>query len=156
MRLCWPKGFQSELSYAFMASNPNHRTEESDNSSSLEDLYSINVVPSELFFKFRKEIQGFRLGLNLEVGVGHNFHTNATGWKWKLSTSLGGDGISQIRNKTSVSLFPGFDVRIGWRAEYIFPQIQGAVGTGEPMLDMDFGRLRASIDRVETILTHAS
>ncbi|KAL0927146.1 hypothetical protein M5K25_001306 [Dendrobium thyrsiflorum] len=205
MRLCWPKAFRA--SFAFMASNPNNRTEESNNSSSLEDLYSINVVPSELFFKFRKEIQGFRLGLNLEffnfevnefetklvlkplahdrrwkfifepihgdirllskkipiakylnlqVGVGHNFHTNATGWKWKLSTSLGGDGISQIRNKTSVSLFPGFDVRIGWRAEYIFPQIEGAVGTGEPMLDMDFGRLRASIDRVETILTHAS
>lgn len=50
-----------------MASNPNHRNEESNDSSSLEDLYSINVVPSELFFKFRKEIHGFRLGLNLEV-----------------------------------------------------------------------------------------
>ncbi|XP_020573616.1 uncharacterized protein LOC110020015 [Phalaenopsis equestris] len=190
-----------------MASNPNHPTGQSNDSTSLEDLYTINVVPSELFFKFRKEISGFRLGLNLEffnfevnefetklvlkplahdrrwkfiiepihgdirllskkipiakylnlqVGIGHNFHTNGTGWKWKLSTCLGGDGMSQIRNKTSVGLFPGFDVRIGWRAEYILPQIQGAVGTGEPMLDMDFGRLRASIDRVETILTHKS
>ncbi|KAK8947538.1 hypothetical protein KSP40_PGU005315 [Platanthera guangdongensis] len=126
----------------------------------LEDHYSINVMPSELFFKFRKEIRGFRVGLNLEplaqdrrwkfiyepihgdirvlskklpiakylnlqVGIGHNFRTNATGWKWKLSTCLGGDGVSQIRNKTFVNLFPGFDVRIGWRAEYIFPQIQG-------------------------------
>ncbi|KAG0476539.1 hypothetical protein HPP92_013380 [Vanilla planifolia] len=94
--------------------------------------------------------------LNLQVGIGHNFHTNSTGWKWKLSTCLGGDGFSQIRNKSTINLFPGFDVRIAWRAEYILPQIQGAVGTGEPLLDMDFGRLRASLDRVETILTHAS
>ncbi|KAK8934607.1 hypothetical protein KSP39_PZI014623 [Platanthera zijinensis] len=181
--------------------------EETNSVSILEDHYSINVFPSELFFKFRKEIRGFRIGLNLEffnfdgndyetklvlkplaqdrrwkfiyepihgdirvlskklpiakylnlqVGIGHNFHTNATGWKWKLSTCLGGDGVSQIRNKTFVNLFPGFDVRIGWRAEYIFPQIQGAIGTGEPMLDMDYGRLRASIDRVETILTLSS
>ncbi|KAG0476567.1 hypothetical protein HPP92_013408 [Vanilla planifolia] len=68
------------------------------------------------------------------------------GWRWLFPN----------RNKSTINLFPGFDVRIAWRAEYILPQIQGAVGTGEPLLDMDFGRLRASLDRVETILTHAS
>ncbi|MQL73659.1 hypothetical protein Taro_006008 [Colocasia esculenta] len=174
---------------------------------SLEDLYHINVVPSELFLKFRKEAQGFRLGLNLEfynfqgnefeaklvlkpmapdrrwkfvyepihgdirvlskkipitkylnlqVGVGHNYHLNAIGWKWKLSTCLGGDGVSQIRNKTSIGLFPGFDLRIGWKAEYILPEIHGSVGTGEPIFNMSYGRLHASIDRVEAILTHES
>lgn len=175
-----------------------------ESSSSLEDLYNINVIPSELFFKFRKEIEGFRLGLNLEffnlqsneykaklvmkplsperrwkflyepihgdirllskkipitkylnlqVGIGHSFLHNATGWKWKLSTCLGGDGVSQIRNKTSIGLFPGFDLRIGWKAEYVLPEIHGAVGTGEPVFDMDYGRLQASIDRVEAIIT---
>lgn len=36
---------------------------------SWEELYSINLIPSELFFKFRKEQQGLRVGLNLEVYI---------------------------------------------------------------------------------------
>lgn len=31
-----------------------------------DELYKINLVPSELVLKLRKEIQGFRVGLNLE------------------------------------------------------------------------------------------
>ncbi|KAI4335212.1 hypothetical protein L6164_013881 [Bauhinia variegata] len=175
-------------------------------------------MPSELFLKFRKEIQGFRVGLNMElynapcndyeakivlkpltpewkwkfiyepfhqdvrllskkipitkflnlqvilatqtdenmqVGVGHNFQLHATGWKWKLTTCLGGDGISRIRNKTSVGLFPGFDLRFGWRADYVLPELTGALGTGEPLFNMQSGRLQASLDRVEAILTHS-
>lgn len=34
---------------------------------SWEELYNIDLMPSELFLKFRKEIQGIRVGLNLEV-----------------------------------------------------------------------------------------
>lgn len=34
---------------------------------SWDELYNINLIPSELFLKFRKEIQGFRVGVNLEV-----------------------------------------------------------------------------------------
>ncbi|ERN11267.1 hypothetical protein AMTRI_Chr04g242870 [Amborella trichopoda] len=94
--------------------------------------------------------------LNLQVGIGHSFHFHTTGWKWKLSTCLGGDGISQIRNKSSVSIFPGFDVRIGWKAEYILPEIHGSVGTGESVINMNYGRLHASLDRVEAILTHST
>ncbi|XXG81685.1 hypothetical protein AAC387_Pa09g2260 [Persea americana] len=178
-----------------------------DESPSFDELYNINLFPSELFLKFRNEIQGLRVGVNLEfynspgndyhaklvlkplapdrrwkfmyepvrgdirllskkialtkylnlqVGIGHNFHLNATGWKWKLSTCLGGDGISQIRNKTSIGVFPGFDLRIGWRAEYILPEIHGAVGTGEPIFNMNYGSLRASLDRVEAIVTHTT
>jgi hypothetical protein len=33
----------------------------------LDELYQINVVPAELHFKFRKELQGLRVGLNFEV-----------------------------------------------------------------------------------------
>ncbi|XP_020083370.1 uncharacterized protein LOC109706790 isoform X2 [Ananas comosus] len=130
--------------------------DEPNEPASIDELFNINFVPSELFFKFRKEIEGLRVGVNFEVGIGHSFQMNATGWKWKLSTSFGGDGVSQIRNKTSIGLFPGFDLRIGWRAEYVLPEIHGAVGTGEPVFNMTYGRLHASIDRVETILTHAS
>lgn len=173
---------------------------------SWDELYNIDLMPSELFLKFRKEVEGIRVGLNLEfynapsneyqakfvlkplsparrwkfmyeplhhdvrlvskkipvtkylnlqVGIGHSFQLHATGWKWKLSTGLGGDGISQIRNKTSLGLFPGFLLRFGWRAEYVLPEIQGAVGTGEPLFNMNSGKLQASLDRVEAILTHS-
>ncbi|XP_078441349.1 OBP3-responsive protein 4 (ORG4) [Wolffia australiana] len=178
-----------------------------DEPPSFDDLYRVNVFPSELFFKFRKQVRGIRLGLNLEfynyevndyhaklvvkplgderrwkfvyepiqgefrvlskkipiarylnlqVGVGHNYYLNAIGWKWKLSTCLGGDGVSQIRNKASFGLFPGLDVRIGWRAEYVLPEVNGSVGAGEPIFNMSYGRLHASIDKVETIFTHES
>ncbi|KAM2218817.1 hypothetical protein TB2_017696 [Malus domestica] len=160
---------------------------------SWEENYSVNLIPSELFFKFRKEVQGLRVGLNLEfynapinefqgkivlkplapertwkfiyepihqdvrvlskkipltgflnlqVGIGHNFQTNAIGWKWKLTTCFGGDGISRTRSKTSVRLVPGVDLRFG------------ALGTGEPWFNMNSGKLQASLDRVETIVTY--
>ncbi|XP_058756573.1 uncharacterized protein LOC131629790 [Vicia villosa] len=174
--------------------------------SSWDELYNINLMPSELFLKFRKEVQGVRVALNMEiynapinevqaklvfkpltpewkwkfiyepiqhdvrilskkipitkflnlqVGVGHSFKMHATGWKWKLTTCLGGDNVSRIRNKTSVGLFPGFDLRFGWRAEYVLPELTGGLGTGEPMLNMQSGRLQASLDRVEAIVTHS-
>ncbi|KAF6146590.1 hypothetical protein GIB67_008876 [Kingdonia uniflora] len=63
--------------------------------------------------------------LNLQVGIGHSFQLHATGWKWKLTTCLGGDGVSRIRNKTSLGLFPGMDLRFGWRAEYVLPEFTG-------------------------------
>ncbi|XP_042491646.1 uncharacterized protein LOC122071337 isoform X3 [Macadamia integrifolia] len=127
---------------------------------SWDELIDINLVPSELFLKFRKEIQGLRVGLNLEfynvplnechtklvlkpldpdrrwkltyepihhdVGISHSFKLHATGWKWKLSTCLGGDGVSRIQNKTSIGLLPGMDFRLGWKAEYVLPEIQGS------------------------------
>ena len=37
---------------------------------SWEELYNINLIPSELFLKFRKEIEGIRVGFNLEVLLG--------------------------------------------------------------------------------------
>ncbi|GMH16580.1 hypothetical protein Nepgr_018421 [Nepenthes gracilis] len=92
--------------------------------------------------------------LNLQVGIGHSFLLHATGWKWKLTTSWGGDGISRIRNKTSIGLCPGMDLRFGWRADYVLPEITGAVGTGEPLFNMNSGSLQASLDRVEAIFTH--
>lgn len=172
---------------------------------SWDEWYNINIIPSELFLKFRKEIEGFRVGLNMEfynaplneyqaklvlkplsydrkwkfiyeplhhdvrllskkipvtnfltlqVGIGHSFQLNATGWKWKLTTCLGGDGVSRIRNKTSLALCPGVNLRFGWRADYVFPEITGAVGTGEPLFNMNSGSLQASLDRVEAVFTH--
>lgn len=35
--------------------------------SSWDELYNINLMPSELFLKFRKEVQGVRVALNMEV-----------------------------------------------------------------------------------------
>ncbi|KAL3825375.1 hypothetical protein ACJIZ3_021404 [Penstemon smallii] len=174
--------------------------------SSWEELYNINLMPHEIFLKFRKELQGFRVGVNLElynypmndfhaklvlkplapqqrwkllyeplqqdvqlvskkipvtkflnlqVGVGHSFQLQATGWKWKLTTCLGGDGFSRIRNKTSLGLCPGVDFRFGWRADYVLPEINGGLGSDEPLFNMNSGRLQASLDRVEAIFTHS-
>ncbi|CAM8941961.1 hypothetical protein QQ045_013332 [Rhodiola kirilowii] len=171
---------------------------------SWDEIYKIDLIPTEIFFKFRKQVQGIRVGLNLElynaeindyhaklvlkplaperkwkfiyepigcdirllskkipvtkflnlqVGIGHNFQMNATGWKWKLSTCFGGDGISRIRNKNTVNLGPGVDLRFAWRADYVLPEVTGALGTGEPLFNMDHGRLEASLDRVEAIVT---
>lgn len=41
----------------------------SDESPSFDELYNINLFPSELFLKFRNEIQGLRVGVNLEVSL---------------------------------------------------------------------------------------
>lgn len=65
--------------------------------------------------------------LKLQVGIGHNLKLHATGWQWKLTTCLGGDGISRIRNKTSLGLWPGVDLRFGWKADYVLPEITGQV-----------------------------
>lgn len=72
-------------------------------------------------------LKWFTLTKAAQVGVGHSFKMHATGWKWKLTTCLGGDNVSRIRNKTSVGLFPGFDLRFGWRAEYVLPELTGQV-----------------------------
>lgn len=79
----------------------------------------------------------------MQVGVGHNFGLHATGCKWKLSTSLGGDGVSRIRSKTSVGLVPGVDLRFGWRAEYVLPEVHGLVFW--QCLSMEFHPLRILI-----------
>ncbi|KAG6520583.1 uncharacterized protein LOC122051537 [Zingiber officinale] len=170
----------------------------------LGELFNINLVPSDLFLKFRKQTEGFRVGLNfkfcnvptneyqaavvlkpmasnkrwkfvyeplhgdiqllskkipltkylnIQIGLCHSFHSNATGWKWNLSTCLGGDGVSHIRNKSSLGLCRGVDLRIGWRADYIPPEIEGEVSTAESVLNMKHGHLHASIDRFEAIFT---
>ncbi|CAN1290745.1 hypothetical protein LINPERPRIM_LOCUS20834 [Linum perenne] len=164
-----------------------------DEPASWDDLCNINLVPSELVFKFRKEIEGIRIGVNLEfynapvndvqtklvlkplsaeqkwkficepirqevhiqskkipltkflsvqVGIGHSFKLNALAWQWKLSTCMGGDGISRIRNKTTLGLCPGLDFR--------------ALAKDEPLFNMKTGRLDASLDRIETIITQTS
>ncbi|KAL9252651.1 hypothetical protein AKJ16_DCAP07177 [Drosera capensis] len=108
--------------------------------SSSEDLCKINLLSPY-----------WELG---HVGIGHNFHLHETGWKWKLTTCFGGDGFSRFRNKTTLGLCPGVDFRFRWRADYVLPEITGALGTGDPLFEMKAGQLQASLDRVEAIFTH--
>lgn len=65
--------------------------------------------------------------LIMQVGVGNNYQLHAIRWKWKLTTCFGGDGVSRIRNKTSLGLCPGVDFRFCWRADYVLPEITGQV-----------------------------
>ena len=67
------------------------------------------------------------VGVTMQVGIDHSFKLRATGWKWKLTTCLGGDGVSRIRNKTSLGVCPGVDFRFGWRADYVLPEFTGQV-----------------------------
>ena len=67
------------------------------------------------------------VGVIMQVVIGHSFKLRATGWKWKLTTCLGGDGVSRIRNKTSLGVCPGVDFRFGWRADYVLPEFTGQV-----------------------------
>eukprot|EP00252_Welwitschia_mirabilis_P023730 TRINITY_DN6787_c0_g1_i1.p1 TRINITY_DN6787_c0_g1~~TRINITY_DN6787_c0_g1_i1.p1 ORF type:complete len:200 (+),score=36.13 TRINITY_DN6787_c0_g1_i1:325-924(+) len=94
--------------------------------------------------------------LRLQLGIGHCFQSHTTGLKWKLTTSLGGDGISSIQHKLSLPIRPGVDVRLGWNADFLLPDIHGSTGTEEPIIGMNVGRLTASLDRLEAILTHGS
>lgn len=50
---------------------------------SWEELYSINLMPSELSFKFRKEVQGLRVGVNLEV-LSFDFYKILTRFMFKF------------------------------------------------------------------------
>ncbi|KAK3438722.1 hypothetical protein EUGRSUZ_C03513 [Eucalyptus grandis] len=72
----------------------------------------------------------------------------------QLTTCLGGDGVSQIRNKTTLGLCPGVDFQFGWRADYVLPEITGGLGTNEPLFNMNSGQLQALLDRVEAILSY--
>eukprot|EP00245_Coleochaete_scutata_P010406 TRINITY_DN3632_c1_g1_i1.p1 TRINITY_DN3632_c1_g1~~TRINITY_DN3632_c1_g1_i1.p1 ORF type:complete len:234 (-),score=26.45 TRINITY_DN3632_c1_g1_i1:126-827(-) len=92
--------------------------------------------------------------LNVQFGIGHDMRTHTTGWKWKISSSLGANGPSSVRSKTLLPIFPGFDIRVGWNAEYILPNIYGAMGTGEPALGLNLGQFYGSVERVEGIFTH--
>lgn len=191
----------TNMEAAALDTSSNHE----DASSSWDDLYSIDWMPKDFFLKFRQHVEGYQIGLNLEldtsgsnacksklvlkpisedrkwkvlfepkqadlrlltkkipvgpflslqVGLGHEFHNHTTGWTWKVTSAYGGDGVSQIRYKTSLPILPGFDFRIGWNAEYVLPDIHGGLGTGEPIIGMNYGRLYGSIERVEAIFTH--
>lgn len=48
-------------------------TSNGDEPTSWEDLYNVNLMPSEIFLKFRKDIQGLRVGVNLEVCISFSF-----------------------------------------------------------------------------------
>ncbi|KAE8664347.1 OBP3-responsive protein 4 isoform 5 [Hibiscus syriacus] len=72
------------------------------------------------------------------------------------SPPVWGDGVSRIRNKTTLGLVPGLDFRFGWRSVYVLPEATGALGTDEPLFNLNSGRLQASLDRVEAIVTHLS
>lgn len=85
---------------------------------------NFTVCSNEVCAKFWSNDQ---ILVKLQVGIGHNFQLQATGWKWKLTTCLGGDGISRIQNKTTLGLCPGVDLRFGWKADYVLPEITGQV-----------------------------
>lgn len=68
------------------------------------------------------------------MGLGHDFHKHTTGWKWKVTSSFGETGLPEIRQKTVLPIFPGFDVSVGWNAQYELPDLRGYVPLPIPFL----------------------
>ncbi|KAL3747089.1 hypothetical protein ACJRO7_015946 [Eucalyptus globulus] len=139
---------------------------------SWDERYNINLMPSELFLKFRKEIQGIRVGVNLEFyNAPRNdfqaklvFKPLAPDRLWKfvyepihqdvriLSKKI--PVTKFLNHQTTLGLCPGVDFRFGLRADYVLPEITGGLGTDEPLFNMNSGQLQASLDRVEAILSY--
>lgn len=70
-------------------------------------------------------------GLNThkQFGVGHDFIRNSTGWKWKVTSAFGLPGLPEVRQKTKLPIFPGFDINVDWNAQYELPELHGYVSS---------------------------
>ncbi|CAB4318515.1 unnamed protein product [Prunus armeniaca] len=139
---------------------------------SWEELYSINLIPSELFLKFRKEVQGLRVGLNLEF---YNAPCNEFQGKlvlkplapermWKFIYEPIHQDVRILSKKIPLTGYLNLQVGVGhnFSNECYWMEVETyymfwwrwALGTGEPWFNMNSGKLQASLDRVETILTY--
>ncbi|KAM7275794.1 hypothetical protein ACFE04_017660 [Oxalis oulophora] len=69
--------------------------------------------------------------LNVQIGFGANIKDRTITWKGKFSSPKdlhsGVDNVSLIRDKRSIGLFPGADLRLWWSANYVLPEISGNV-----------------------------
>ncbi|KAG0586249.1 hypothetical protein M758_2G093100 [Ceratodon purpureus] len=92
--------------------------------------------------------------LHFQFGIGHDFMRKSTGWKWKVTSAFGLPGSPEIRQKTKLPVFPGFDINVDWNAQYELPELHGASGTGEPPVEANLGHLHAKIERVAAVYTH--
>ncbi|XP_024368966.1 uncharacterized protein [Physcomitrium patens] len=93
--------------------------------------------------------------LHLQFGIGHDFIRKSTNWNWKVTSTFGLSGpLPEVRQKTLLPIFPGFDINVGWNAQYEHPDLHGASGTGEPPIEVNYGRLHAKIERVAAVYTH--
>ncbi|KAM7271750.1 hypothetical protein ACFE04_030964 [Oxalis oulophora] len=68
---------------------------------------------------------------NVQIGFGANIRDITISWKGKFSSPKdlhsGADNVSLIRDKRSIGLFPGADLRLWWSANYVLPEISGNV-----------------------------
>ncbi|KAG5569576.1 hypothetical protein H5410_059342 [Solanum commersonii] len=177
---------------------------------SWDELYNVNLMPSEIFLKFRKEIEGYRVGVNLEFyNAPYNEYlaklvlkplAPERRWKFiyeplhhevrllskkipvtkflnlqvelfqllpytvlfpflisiKVIGQLVGNGSSRLVSAEMVSPASGIkhllDYVLVWISVLDGKQIM-ALGTGEPLFNMNSGRLQASLDRVEAIFS---
>ncbi|KAM7260589.1 hypothetical protein ACFE04_011262 [Oxalis oulophora] len=69
--------------------------------------------------------------INWRIGFGANIRDRTISWKGKFSSPKdlhsGVDNVSLIRDKRSIGLFPGADLRLWWSANYVLPEISGNV-----------------------------
>lgn len=63
----------------------------------------------------------------MQFGIGHDFIRHSTGWNWKLTSAFGFPGSPQVRQKTVLPMFPGFDINVDWNAQYELPELHGYV-----------------------------
>jgi len=92
--------------------------------------------------------------LHFQCGVGYDFTRKSTGWKWKVTSSLGLPGMPEVRQKTKLPIFPGFDINVNWNAQYELPELHGESGSGQPPIEANLGHLHAKIERISAVYTH--
>jgi hypothetical protein len=65
--------------------------------------------------------------VQMQMGIGHDFHSHSTGWKWKVTSAIGSSGLPEVHQKTTLPIFPGVDIAVGWTAHYEPPEVHGYV-----------------------------
>ncbi|KAL6575366.1 hypothetical protein OROMI_012651 [Orobanche minor] len=96
-------------------------TSNGEEGTSWEELYNINLMPSEIFLKFRKEIQGLRVGVNLELYNAplNDYHAKlvlkplADERKWKLLYEPLIQDVQLVSKKIPITKFLNLQVGVG-------------------------------------------
>lgn len=69
-----------------------------------------------------------------QFGIGHDFIRKSTNWNWKVTSTFGLSGpLPEVRQKTLLPIFPGFDINVGWNAQYEHPDLHGYVSSSSTL-----------------------
>eukprot|EP00899_Mesostigma_viride_P018082 jgi/Mesvir1/26275/Mv01639-RA.1 len=86
----------------------------------------------------------------LQLVVGHDYATKATGVRWRVTSKWGISGTAERKEK--LTLFPGLEAHMHWDAAVSWPEVDGSVGVGERQVEVDAGSVHVSIPRIDAVI----